>query len=88
MKNLQPMLPGYATEPWWGLAAPAGLPPEMAARLNRQINEIVAKPAFRQRFEAMSQTPLSGTSQQLQAMVQASNQEYQRAASRGIIKVE
>ncbi|CAN5501689.1 tripartite tricarboxylate transporter substrate binding protein [soil metagenome] len=35
-------LPGYKLELWWGLFAPAGTPPEIVARLNREANAVLA----------------------------------------------
>ena len=35
---------GYDLEQWWGLAAPTGTPPAVIARLNTEINRILALP--------------------------------------------
>jgi tripartite-type tricarboxylate transporter receptor subunit TctC len=45
--DLTPMavaVPGYEFELWWGLLAPAGTPPEVVAKLNAAVNQILAKP--------------------------------------------
>jgi tripartite-type tricarboxylate transporter receptor subunit TctC len=35
-------VPGYAIDIWVGVFAPAGTPPQLVERLNREINEISA----------------------------------------------
>ncbi|MFF7057634.1 Bug family tripartite tricarboxylate transporter substrate binding protein [Achromobacter spanius] len=37
-------LPGYELSVWYGAFGPAGLPPELTARLNREINLILKRP--------------------------------------------
>lgn len=40
-------VPGYDFEAWWGLLAPAGTPPEIIARLNAEVNKVLATPEFK-----------------------------------------
>src|SRR5690606_39696088 len=37
-------LPGYELSVWYGAFGPAGMPPELTARLNREINLILQRP--------------------------------------------
>lgn len=37
-------LPGYELSVWYGAFGPAGMPPELTARLNREINLILKRP--------------------------------------------
>ncbi len=51
--DLPPMataVPGYEFELWWGLLAPAGTPPEVVAKLNATVNQILARPAVAANF--------------------------------------
>jgi len=54
-------VPGYEFELWWGLLAPAGTPPDVVARLNGAVNQILAKPAIAANFlrEGAIATPLT-----------------------------
>ena len=54
-------VPGYEFELWWGLLAPIGTPPDVVARLNGAVNQILAKPAIAANFlrEGAIATPLS-----------------------------
>jgi tripartite-type tricarboxylate transporter receptor subunit TctC len=44
-------LPGYSFEGYIPLLAPAGLPPEIAQRMNREIDEILKEPEVLKRFQ-------------------------------------
>lgn len=46
-------LPGFASYTWAGLAAPAGTPPAVVARLHQATAQGLAEPALRQRLEGM-----------------------------------
>lgn len=46
-------LPGFDADTVFGLYAPAGTPPEVVARLNREVNKILAQPGPRERILAL-----------------------------------
>ncbi|WP_408647804.1 Bug family tripartite tricarboxylate transporter substrate binding protein [Xenophilus arseniciresistens] len=46
-------LPGFDADTVFGLYAPAGTPPEIVARLNREVNKILAQPGPRERILAL-----------------------------------
>ncbi len=50
-------VPGYSAESWQMLVAPAGVPPEVLARLNTEINRIIAAPDVRDRLLQLGVTP-------------------------------
>jgi tripartite-type tricarboxylate transporter receptor subunit TctC len=52
--------PGFSVTSWMGVVGPAKLPPDIAARLNREINELVAEPAVIERIRALGSEPKSG----------------------------
>ncbi len=53
--------PGFEATAWFGVAAPAGTPPDIIARLNREIVDAVKSPAIHQRLVQMDLIP-TGTS--------------------------
>ena len=57
-------VPGYETSTWGGLLAPAGTPRPIVARLNAEINRILALPDVRQRMQDAGVEPVGGTPQQ------------------------
>lgn len=45
--------PGFAYEPWIAIFGPRGLPPDVVARLNKEINEVLKEPAVRERLDSL-----------------------------------
>jgi tripartite-type tricarboxylate transporter receptor subunit TctC len=43
-------LPGYDVTTWYGFFAPHGTPPEIIAKLNKALNEVIAEEAVRERL--------------------------------------
>jgi tripartite-type tricarboxylate transporter receptor subunit TctC len=48
-------VPGFELQAWLGIAAPAGAPPEVVARLSQAIREITEMPDVQRRMAAMGQ---------------------------------
>ncbi len=49
---------------WYGLMAPAGTPPDIIARLNREVNQALKSPDVVERFAAQGTEALGGTPEQ------------------------
>jgi tripartite-type tricarboxylate transporter receptor subunit TctC len=56
-------VPGYQIVLWFGLAAPAGTPPEIIAALNAETRRIVATPAYQERLAALGMEAAADTPQ-------------------------
>ena len=54
-------VPGYESLSWSGIAAPAATPPDVIARLNREINTILANPDMRQKLAEQGAQAVGGT---------------------------
>ena len=54
-------VPGYEASAWFGMGAPKGTPDAIVAKLNREINEILADPKMKARFAELGGDPISGT---------------------------
>jgi tripartite-type tricarboxylate transporter receptor subunit TctC len=52
---------------WYGLMAPAGTPPDIIARLNREVNLALKSPEVTERFAAQGTEALGGTPEQAAA---------------------
>jgi tripartite-type tricarboxylate transporter receptor subunit TctC len=50
-------LPGFAVNAFFGLAAPAGTPPDVVAKLNDALNKSVAEPAMQAKLKALGMFP-------------------------------
>lgn len=49
--------PGFDVNPWFGLFAPAGVAPARIARMNHDINELLATPDMQAKFAAQGAVP-------------------------------
>ena len=63
------VLPGYAAETWFGFITTAGTPPDVVARLNREINTILATKDIQDRLLALGQEVRPMTPAQLGALI-------------------
>ena len=54
-------VPGYEASAWFGMGAPKGTPPDVVARLNREINAALADPKMKARFADLGGDPIAGT---------------------------
>ena len=52
---------GYESLSWSGIALPAGAPRDIVARLNREINAILAQPEMRQKLAEQGAEAIGGT---------------------------
>jgi len=64
-------LPGYEVLGWNGLLAPAGTPPAIIDRLNREIRSILAEPEVRRKLAEQGTTPAPTTPQEFAAIIHA-----------------
>jgi tripartite-type tricarboxylate transporter receptor subunit TctC len=64
-------LPGYATEVWWGLLGPAGMPAELVAKISRDFVAALNTDAVKERLAKFGASPLGSTPQQLDAKIHA-----------------
>ena len=54
-------VPGYEASAWYGIGAPKGTPDDTIAKLNREINAILAGPVAKARFAELGAAPLAGS---------------------------
>jgi tripartite-type tricarboxylate transporter receptor subunit TctC len=65
-------VPGYESNVWFGLFAPRGVAKETVARLNAEVQKILADPDFRDAFLAPNDyVPLPGSADQFAQFVQS-----------------
>ncbi len=73
---------------WYALYAPAGTPPEIIARLNRETNQALKAPDFRERAAALGVDLIGSTPAELEAHMRAEIARWQRIARIAKIKVD
>jgi tripartite-type tricarboxylate transporter receptor subunit TctC len=62
---------GYDTGVWWALLAPAGLPDELKAKLNRDAADAMKSPAVKERFQTLGAVPVGSTLEEVAAVIHA-----------------
>ena len=58
-------LSGYSSLPWLGLMAPAGIPPERVALIQKTVAQILQEPAMLKQLETLGMMPVGSTPQQM-----------------------
>jgi tripartite-type tricarboxylate transporter receptor subunit TctC len=81
-------VPGYAAELWWGVFAPAGMPPAMVARLNAEIGAIITEPEMRERFAQEGALPAPIASDRFAAIVRSDLDMWRKIAKERNITAE
>ena len=62
-------LPGYELVSWFGLAAPAGTPPEIVGSLSTQVGRLLADAEFLERLKAAGGDPLPMSAREFDAFI-------------------
>jgi tripartite-type tricarboxylate transporter receptor subunit TctC len=81
-------VPGFESQTWFGIFAPAGLPPGVAERANAELNKVLADPAVIDRFTQLGFQPAGGTAAEFAAMVRNDSQRWAKVIRENNIKVE
>ena len=64
-------VPGFEVIQWSGILAPAAVPKEIVAKLNSEVNRVLARPDMRDRFVAGGAEPGSGSPEQFRALIKS-----------------
>ena len=60
---------GFEAVTWFGILGPAGLPKEMVAKLNADINKALKDPELKKQFDAQGADALGGTPEQFARLI-------------------
>jgi tripartite-type tricarboxylate transporter receptor subunit TctC len=74
-------LPGFSSETWVGVFAPAGVPARLVERLNRDITEISASPEIKAILEPDGMLPLAMSPQAFAARLKQELEQWKRVAT-------
>lgn len=75
------VLPGYASNAWFGLFGPARLPPELSKRLSDAARAAIATEAFRKRLEADAAEPVGSSPEDFARFVKADIARWEKVVS-------
>jgi tripartite-type tricarboxylate transporter receptor subunit TctC len=78
---------GYESLSWSGIAAPAATPPDVIARLNREINTILANPEMRQKLAEQGADAVGGTPEAFAEHIARERQKWAKVVREAAIVV-
>ena len=81
-------VPGYEASALFGMGAPKKTPPEIIAKLNKEINAVLADPEVRKRLVELGGEPLITTPEEFGAMISAETEKWEKVVKFAGIKVE
>jgi len=64
-------VPGYDTEVWWGLLGPAGMPPDLVAKLSHDFVAALNTEAVKERLAKLGAAPIGSSPEQFDARIHA-----------------
>jgi tripartite-type tricarboxylate transporter receptor subunit TctC len=71
-------VPGYEASALFGMGAPKKTPPEIIAKLNKEINAVLAEPETKKRLIELGGEPLISTPEAFGAMIAAETEKWQK----------
>ncbi|MET0677941.1 MAG: tripartite tricarboxylate transporter substrate binding protein [Bradyrhizobium sp.] len=71
-------VPGYEATALFGMGAPKNTPKDIIAKLNKEINEVLAEPAIKAKLVDLGGDPLIGTPEAFGAMIAAETEKWKK----------
>ena len=69
--SMSETVPGYDTEVWWGLLGPAGMPPDLVAKLSHDFVAALNTDSVKQRLGKLGATPIGSSPKEFDAKIHA-----------------
>ncbi len=79
---------GFTDEAWYGLLAPAKVPPEVVARLTEAMKKVMAAPEFRAQIEKVGARPVGNSPAEFTAQVRREVERMKRLVKERQIKLD
>lgn len=64
-------VPGYDTEVWWGLLGPAGMPPDLVAKISKDFVAAVNTEPVKERLAKLGASPIGASPKEFDAKIRA-----------------
>jgi tripartite-type tricarboxylate transporter receptor subunit TctC len=80
-------LPGYEAYEWHGVFAPTGTPPEVIAKLNAGMNEVIRQPDIIERLKQLSVETRANTPEECRAFVTSEMEKWGKVVKEAGIKL-
>ncbi len=79
---------GFDVSTWYGLMAPAGTPPEIVARLNREVDRILTLPDVKEKLNTVGAEDGGGSPEQFGKFVRDEIAKYARVVKEAGVKLD
>ena len=81
-------VPGYQSDTWYALLAPAGIPPSTLKKLEEMVQAALASPALREKFTRQGAEPAPGGPQALDALMRAELARWSKVVADAHVQVD
>ena len=81
-------LPGFVLEVWWGIVAPAKMPPALVKRINEELNAVLAVPEVKEVLAREAATPRPGTADEFGKLIANDLERWSKLIKEAKIQVE
>ena len=81
-------LPGFVLEVWWGIVAPAKMPPALVKRINEELNAVLALPEVKEVLAREAATPRPGTADEFGKLIASDLERWTKLIKEAKIQVE
>jgi tripartite-type tricarboxylate transporter receptor subunit TctC len=81
-------VPGYEASALFGMGAPKKTPPEIIAKLNKEINAVLAEPETKKRLVELGGEPLISTPEAFGTMIAAETEKWEKVVKFSGLKVD
>ncbi len=79
---------GYDVVDWKAMAGPRGMPADVVAFLNRELNEVLRHKAVTDKFDAEGTTAVGGSPEDMMKTVREDVERWKRVAEKAKVKIE
>jgi tripartite-type tricarboxylate transporter receptor subunit TctC len=81
-------VPGYETSVWWGFLGPAGMAPELVAKINADLRTTLKDPVVLAAFDKLGATPVGSSPQEFDAYMRAEAAKWGPVLQQANIKIQ
>jgi tripartite-type tricarboxylate transporter receptor subunit TctC len=82
-------VPGFEAVSWFGLFGPAGMPPEVVAKINTEVRGLFADPEFQKTFlDHYLFQSIAGSPEELTSFIKSEEPKWRKIITDAHIKVE
>jgi tripartite-type tricarboxylate transporter receptor subunit TctC len=79
---------GYNVVDWKAVAGPKGIPPDVVALLNAELNAVLRHKSVAEKFEAEGTTAVGGSPEQMMQVVRSDIERWKHVAEKAKVKIE